>query len=354
MSRPFNQNPWNIPLMVNQPTQFSQTAQMEKTLIIGFSVTEMPSSYFPIAQWTAQTQNLGMELRKCGIGGITTESLPYFIDHVLDRHPDCTRVVFEIATSYVRQVYQQHAAYNTAYSREIWQHIERLILACHARGKEAAFFNLPRADVNYADDMLEAIILKVCSVYSTPALSLSNEFFLQKVDIPSLLIDEVHPTPLGARLYAEKLLGFLRSLEKTQLRRASQPIRHRYNALDIGRISGGSKRKFVRHGFEADYALVQEGKPLRVDFEDQQKIEGFSVLCGPRSGMLTMTTDQKRDFFCYDEHCYYERMMTSVQPLGTTGTIIFEIQPDIPTTKLLKGEKDLRSREIGIFFLFTE
>ncbi|MGJ7582379.1 SGNH/GDSL hydrolase family protein [Variovorax sp. RHLX14] len=341
-------------MTVIQNIQISRSAQTEKILVIGFSVTEMPSSYFPIAQRTAQTQNLGIELRKCGIGGITTESLPYFIDHVLDRHPDCTRVVFEIATSYVRQVYQQHAAYNNAYHREIWQHVERLILACHERGKEVAFFNLPRADVNYADDMLESIILKVCSVYSTPVLSLSNDFFLQQVDIPSLLVDEVHPTPLGAQLYAEKLLSFLGILGAPQVRRGSQPTRHRYNALDIGHFAEDSKRKFLRHGFEADYALVQEGKPLTVNLGSQQKIEGFSVLCGPRSGMLTMTTDKKRDFFCYDEHCYYERMMTSVQPLGTTGTVTFEIQPDIPQTKLLKGEKDLRSREIGIFFLFTE
>lgn len=342
-------------MTANQNTQISTAAATEKTLVIGFSVTEMPSSYFPIAQWTAQTQNLGIEIRKCGIGGITTESLPYFIDHVLDRHPDCNRVVFEIATSYVRQVYQQHAAYNNAYYREIWQHIERLILACHARGKEAAFFNLPRADANYADDMLEAIILKVCSVYSTPVLSLPNDFFLQQVDIPSLLIDEVHPTPLGAQLYAEKLLGFIRSLGTPQLRRGPQPVKHRYNALDIGSIvDEGSRRKFLRHGFEADYALVQEGKPLTVNFGSKHKIEGFSVLCGPRSGMLTITTDQKRDFFCYDGHCYYERMMTSVQPLGTTETVTFEIQPDMPQTKLLKGEKDMRSREIGIFFLFTE
>lgn len=341
-------------MTVNRHAKPATDAAVTKTLIIGFSVTEMPSSYFPIAQWNAQAQNLGMELVKCGIGGITTESLPYFIDHVLDRHPDCTRVVFEVATSYVRQVYQQHASYNAAYYREIWQHIERLILASHARGKEVAFFNLPRADVNYADDVLEAIMLKVCAIYSTPVLSLASEFFLQNVDIPSLLIDEVHPTPLGARLYAEKLLGFLQNLGAPQSHRGAPMVKQRYNAIDIGQLAGTSKRNFRRHGFEADYALVQAGKPLTIQFDGPEKIEGFSVLCGPRSGMLTMTTEQKRNFLCYDQHCYYERMMTSVQVLGSASTVTFEIQPEIPSIGLVKGEKDLRSREIGIFFLFTE
>lgn len=327
---------------------------MTKTLVIGFSVTEMPSSYFPIAQKSAQIRNSGIELTKCGIGGITTESLPYFIDHVLDHHQDCDRVVFEVATSYVRQVYHQHTAYNKAYHREIWQHIERLIIACHVRGKEAAFFNLPRADVDYADDMLESIILKICSLYKTPFFSLSNELFLQKFDIPSLLLDEVHPTPLGALLYAERFLSFLEGLESSPSRRGVLPFKQRYNAINVARLAEKNGHVFLRHGFEADYVLVQAGTPLTIKFEEPQKIEGFSVLCGPRSGTFSMTTDKKRDFLCYDEHCYYERMMTSVQVLGTSGTVTFEMQPEIPSIELIKGEKDFRSRQIGIFFLFTE
>lgn len=330
----------------------NQSNALKKILVVGFSVTEMPSSYFAIAQHAARARGLDFELYQCGIGGITTESLPYFIDHILDAHPDCTHVVFEVASSYVRQVYAQHISYNPSYDFEIWKQIERLILSCHTRGKEAMFFNLPRKDVNYANDMLEAIIAKVCDAYATPVLSVSSEALLSKTDLSTLLLDEVHPSPLAAQLYSEKLLAFLARLPIPTVRN-SYVTELRYDSIQLAAQCSKTIREFRRHGYRERYVSLKEGTPVRIDLGSPRNIEGFSVLCGPKSGMLYITTDIKREFFCYDEHCYYERMMTSVQPLGEAKTITFEMSSVVPDIELLKGQKNTEAREIGLFYLFT-
>ena len=84
------------------------------------------------------------------------------------------------------------------------------------------------------------------------------------------------------------------------------------------------------------------------------RIVGLSVICGPKSGNLTVTTDRVRDFMLYDEYCYYERMMTFVQDLGVASEIKFQLGAETPAIPLIKGEKDDGPRRMGLFRVFYE
>ncbi|MFW7266343.1 SGNH/GDSL hydrolase family protein [Gluconacetobacter sp. Hr-1-5] len=328
---------------------------MIKTLFIGFSVTEMPSSYIPRLQWLASARQLDIEIDKCGIGGITTQALPYMINRILSNQADAERVVYEVSTSYVRSVYSTHLDFTRSYYMEIWSHIEQLILCARIHGKDVAFVNLPRADVDYSDDSLEKIITQVCALYGVPVLSVSMELVLAGVPIDRILNDEVHPNAIGVEIYAEKILNFIEKLGPAkQSKYTCLSSRIRFDSLRFADYSTTNQRRFDRHGFSEEAANIREGETIVLNLPENTQIDGFSVLCGPKSGTLVVETDAVREFVCYDKFCYYERMMTAVDSLGQTNRVSVHLLPVLPNIPLIKGESDLGPREMGLLYLFVK
>lgn len=327
---------------------------MSKILLIGFSVTEMPLSYVPVLKSMIDTRGADISVVQCGIGGITNEHLVYFIDEAIEHYADCSHVTLEITTSYVRQIYAARISEDKEYFREIWRNIEALIFKCWARGKSVSFVNLPRRDVDYTSDFFESIIAQVCGMHGVPVLSVSYDYFLKDIPLDALFTDVVHPTRLGSELYAEKILSFLTSIDTSARKVESWSIPEKFGSISIPDHTDAPSDVFRRHGFVSNYAIIKGGETLTMVLPQPTKIAGLSVICGPKSGNLTVTTDIARDFLLYDEYCYYERMMTFAQDLGVTSEIKFHLGVETPAIPLIKGEKDEGPRQMGLFRVFYE
>lgn len=328
---------------------------MIKTLFVGFSVTEMPSSYIPRLQWLAATRQSDVQIDKCGIGGITTQALPYIINRILSNKEGADRVIYEVATSHVRSVYSSNLDVTQSYHMEIWAHIEQLILCARIHGKDVAFVNLPKAGINYYDDSLEKIIAQVCALYGVPVLSVSVELMFAGVQTELLAGDGVHPNAIGVEIYAEKILNFIERLGP--LKQSDYTFfssRVRFDCVRFSDYSTINRHRFDRHGFSEDFVTIREGETIVLDLPENTQIDGFAVLCGPKSGTLVIETDTVRKFFCHDEYCYYERMMTIVESLGQTNRVSVHLLPDLPNIPLLKGEGYSGPREMGLFYLFVK
>ena len=170
-----------------------------------------------------------------------------------------------------------------------------------------------------------------------------------------MLNDEVHPSWLGAEMYASRALDLIRRMRS----RPDKPSavldqRRRFDSTRVADQPSADRRTFRRHGYVADYALLKEGQTLEVNFSEPRQLMGFAALIGPRSGHLTVTSDTQRDMIFYDQHSYYERMMTTVQDLGCVDRISFTLENKIPDIPLAKGEPNLDSRQMGLFYIFSE
>ena len=326
---------------------------LTNTLFIGFSVTEMGSSYIPRLRSLVDRQDVEITIDHCGIGGITPEGLVYFVDRIIKSRPECQRVVFEVATSYVRDVYKGHLAHHSDYYKQIWAHFEQLISVSRWLGKDVAFVNLPRADIDYRDDPLESIISQVCAMHWVPLLSVSYQLHTDGIDLGSILLDEVHPQPVGAVLYAEKILNFLVKLGAAKCRAPQTERLTRFGNVAIAERTHGETEVFQRHGFREHYAIIHGGDSITIELEEERSLEGFSVLCGPKSGILTIETETVQDFVCYDGFCYYERMMTATQLLGRSRRATFRLSTEVLDIPLIKGVKDEGPRRMGLFYLFS-
>lgn len=327
-------------------------SDLRRVLIIGFSVTEMPSSYPPRLQRLVAQRRGDVEVAFCGLGGVTIDALAYFVDHVIDAYPEYDHICYEVATGNGRFLYQENLRTYPGFFLEIWSWVEALVAKAHARHRSVSFVNFPRQDVNYASDIVEGVIAQFCALRRLPLLPLSYELLVQDITLESLLGDVVHPNPAGAELYAAKVFDFLSNLPDAPHAYPPQP-QQRYGAISLpaalARISG----TFRRRGFFADYAACEGGEEIVIQLPEPVTVDGVAALVGPRSGALTIVTDVVSEVMLYDEFCYYERMMPIMGGFGTAKDITLRVSPELPGITLLKGQPDLGPRKLGLIYLFT-
>ena len=321
---------------------------------IGFSVTEMASSYIPRLKALSEREGDGMRITHCGIGGINLYDLVYIVDDLLDQQSS-DWVIFEVATSSARHRYYKDAAADRAAVRLIVDHVRSLIAACRRRGRKVAFVDLPRRDTFVEQDLLESVIARVCSHENVPHMSLSFDSYVSDYPLQIVMNDGVHPNQAGAEYYAAAIHRFMRARLQTQDKPLSSaaPRFMSLNADDL--LPNVAATEFRRHGFAGRHTTIQGGAPMVVDFGKTVRLKGLSVLTGPRAATLKIAAgDAVTDFECYDEFCYYARMKILSDLNVVTNKVALTLSPEIPEIKLLKGEPDLSPRELGLFYVLYE
>ncbi len=326
-----------------------------RVLIIGFSVTEMPGSYVPRLQRLLDQRAPSWSLTFCGLGGVTIEALSYFVDQILDEYAECDHICYEVASGNGRYIYQGKLNKSSDFEQALWSMIEALVLKAKRRNASVSFINFPRQDVLYSDDFLERIIREVCIIHHLPALELSRELFELSIPPEDFLLDSVHPTPLGAEFYAEKVYYLLEQIAN-QSRPPALPGQSASGLgyLSFADLSQAENKRFERRGFSAPYIEIKGGGNIEVNLPEPMLIKGLSAIVGPKSGIINVYTENYNSFNLYDEYCYYERMMTINEDMGVSGWVKIELSEDLPTIPLLKGEPDLGERSIGLIHLYTE
>lgn len=302
-----------------------------RVLVLGFSVTAEKDGYVEAANASKDSLPRPITLRKVGLGGFHPSNIPPFLDYILDKErPDA--VVYEIATSSFRN--QTNADIN---HKPI---LGALLNGCYTRGLPCAFLDLPRTDVDYADDWVSRVHKETFARFDLPYRLVMPEEDMFK--------DVVHPTPEGRDTMARTLLKLISDMiSPPQHVPPAIAVKDQRSSFALSRImSEKSGRRFERAGFEIRCAELHPGRPLKINLPEPTRLFGLLAVAGPTSGQLRLSVPdgEERTVQTYDSFCYYERMKVMTFPPLAASDVILAQLPAIPDVDLRKGDKDTGPR----------
>jgi len=316
-----------------------------KVLVLGYSVTAEGPGFVEIAA-TRLAPTSGITLVKAGLGGVQ----PYHARHLFPailRHHKPDAVVLDQSTPGFRGFPRGKADY--------FNSLHALLRQVQAEGLRFGFLDLPRTDVDFADDWVVDYHAELAAEYGVPH---------QIVPLAGhLLRDEVHPTDAGRDIFAGALISLLDRLAPLTGptdRFAGAP---RYDALMAADLvpEHMPRYRLSRGGYDEDMILVGSGLTLTLPFGQTYTVRGFSGLMWPRCGEFKIKLNDtmiRRQM--YNEFCYYPRMGAVV--FGTphdTQTIraswaSFQQLPEQPDIPLRKGTVNTMTRLGGVGSIFIE
>lgn len=273
----------------------------------------------------------------CGLGGFHPIHLVHFIDAILaDRPSDI--VVLDLNTPAWRKEHYTAADY-------YWQ-IRYPIEAVKRTGAIVLFVNFPRADVNYEDDIASTIIASICAETNCAYLDIASELYRDNA-IKGILKDEVHVTPAGTQLYADRVEAAIRALPAEQTRVIDILPSGRFGYVPISKVIQGETEIFERTGFADKTVVIGEGNKKIGELPDSCFIDGFLVVTGPRAGWINVDNNkgESRRFITYDKNSYYRRFIPQLLTPFFAESISIYSDNELPDIKLLKGVADVGSRE---------
>ena len=109
-------------------------------------------------------------------------------------------------------------------------------------------------------------------------------------------------------------------------------------------------KEFERAGFRYNCLELNKNNPFAIiKFDDQIDVKGLLSVWGPKSGFIDVITDVDdiiHNVLAYDLNCYYNRFAINSIVLQNVKEVTVQLNNEIPSVELLKGEKDLTSREL--------
>lgn len=313
-----------------------------KILILGYSVTAERPGLVGLAKDTLELR-YNAEVVKVGLGGLQPYHARYLFPQIIEDHaPDI--LILDQATPAFRNFYSDQKDYLRS--------LLSTLRICSEQGIRLAMIDFPRTDVDYSNDWVSDCHDRVCTELGIP---------YRRVPLTDgILRDEVHTTEYGSRFYADILL------EVVPLAQQINPDPDYFNdvpyysAVRVADIAPNSQIHTVdRGGYSTDLVEIPAGETLTIPLDPPQRVCGFTAMMGPRTGVLEVEAGTiKRRQATYDQFCYYERMGAFVINEGAKSPPATELlvrqSPELPTTELLKGEKDTSPRLGAIGHIFTE
>ncbi|WP_146591385.1 SGNH/GDSL hydrolase family protein [Puniceibacterium confluentis] len=316
-----------------------------KILVLGFSVTAEKQGYVEtaIARLPAGTD---LQIVKAGFGGMQPYHARYLFPGIIAEHaPDA--IVLDHATPAFRNFSVSHDPYRNAFLS--------ILRACTERGIRLAVLDLPRNDVDYADDWVSRENAELCAALNLP---------YHRVPLTEgLLRDEVHPTAQGLETYADALLSLIPQAAPVAVAPGLVSALPRYDAITVTQMAGPAFARQVidRGNFVVTLVELAAGADIRLEFADPVRVCGLTARMGPRTGLLGLDMDGSTlRQMSYDKFCYYDRVgafLFGGQNAGgarTCRVLRIEQLPDLPETELLKGTKNTDSRVGALGHVFIE
>lgn len=264
-----------------------------KILVLGFSVTAEKTGFVEQARAQLNGPNAPV-IVKAGMGGMQPHHGRYLFPGIIAQHaPDI--IVLDIATPAFRNFSVSQAPYKSAF--------HSVLRLCQDRGIRLAVLDLPRTDVDYADDWVTAYNAKLCADLELPyrAMPLTD----------GLLRDEVHPTPEGQAIYAEALLELFPQAAPVTLPSDLIEGLPYFDAIAVDDIapSNLTRKRIDRGDFAVEMVELPAGSTIDFDLGGQVKVCGLTSQMGPRTGWLLLHMDGATlRQLSYDKFCYYDRV----------------------------------------------
>lgn len=316
-----------------------------KVLVLGYSVTAEGPGFVEIA-----AQKLGsgsaITLVKAGLGGVQPYHARHLFPSILRHHkPDA--VILDQSTPGYRGFLRDR--------KEYFRSLHALLRDVQAQGLKFGFLDLPRIDVDFADDWVADYHARLAADYGVPQVVVP----LQE----GVLRDEVHPTDTGRGIFADALLSLLDRLAPLKGpadRFADAP---RYDALMATDLVGDHMPRYLlsRGGYDENMVLVGSGLTLTLPFGRPYVVRGFSGLMWPRCGAFEIRlADQTIHHQMYNEFCYYPRMGAVMfgaphdLQRHTASWASFHQLPEQPDIPLRKGTVNTMPRLGAIGSIFIE
>ncbi|SPF81785.1 SGNH/GDSL hydrolase family protein [Pseudoprimorskyibacter insulae] len=314
-----------------------------KVLVFGFSVTAETGGYVERCATICETELPGVEVVKVAIGGLQPDHARHLLEDVVATHaPDA--IIMEVATAVYRL--------RPRSSAQIADHtagMEAVFALCRERGMHCGILDLPLDGICDDDDWMAETDAGFSKRYNVP--------FHREPLNNALLRDNVHPNEEGKDHYARVLFELVEKVVRTRPDFAAMTAERSFGAYPVQTldIPNGTFRQFSRAGFVTPMLELPEGRPIGINLPELVTVTGLIMLMGPKSGTLRLMVGDKVDkMYCYDRHCYYERVGGKPLTPRLASRIAVMQTPDLPPDDLLKGEKDLGPRSGGITHVLFE
>lgn len=317
-----------------------------KTLVLGFSVTAEKDGFVEQAQLRLSGPEAHM-LVKAGMGGMQPYHGHYLFPWIIARHaPDA--IVLDIATPAFRNFSVSQEPYKAA--------LHSALRLCRDRDIRLGLLDLPRIDVDYADDWVTSYNAQLCAELGLPyrAVPLTD----------GLLRDEVHPTPDGQAIYADALLDLMgRTAPVPALPGDLTEGLPWFDAIAVDDIAPPalSRKRIDRGGLVTEMVEIAAGETLELDLGGEVRVCGLTSRMGPRTGTLELTmAGRSLRQESYDQFCYYDRVGAVLfgGQTASAAQICDRLRvtqlPGLPSTQLRKGEADTGPRLGALGHIFIE
>lgn len=316
-----------------------------KLLVLGYSVTAEKNSYVEYARERLSGEG-GLTVAKVGYGGLQPHDARYLFPSVIRREaPDI--IVLDQATPAFRKFTSNAAEYRLC--------LLSVIRICQRQGIRLALLDLPRTDVDYADDWVTRLHAEEAARADIPCLRVAGR--------PEDVWDEVHPTETGKEHYADALVGLIAQARVPAGDSGLLANVPEYDCLELDdRAPPALGRKiFERGGDIVTMVQLDEDQSVAFDFGSLVTIRAVSYLMGPRTGYLELVVDGRTfTALAYDGFCYYERLgVYSLDPRavppGARGMRLTIRQlRGLPEVPLRKGDPYTGPRSGAVAHVFLE
>ncbi|MEH6645926.1 glycosyltransferase [Sulfitobacter sp.] len=303
---------------------------------IGFSVTNDPIAYSESFE-TRHAPSLGLaKTSRAAIGGVTPMLMRYLLDEQMMGDSDL--VVLELATSDARR-------FNDKNRDDHVLSVVSMVAKVLQSGRVPVLLDLPRADVDYADDWM-----------SRSHAAIASYFGILRVDVPQKtgkqdfaeqnLRDVVHPTKAGAALYADLVAA---ALARGNMARGRADLAASFADLFQAVSAGDAAQGHGQSGYLHDarcYSVtgveIPEGTTQEFSFGKQVWVGGITYLMAPQSGYLNLVLpdEAQQQIMAYDTYCYYERLGGTVFDAVTADRMTIHQPRQRPDIALRKGTPD--------------
>lgn len=322
----------------------SNQSENPKVLFFGFSVTGQANSYAHILANRWKTAGFA-ECKPVGLGAFQPQDAAYYIEHILETTAP-THVVFEVSTSAWRGTARRAISFE-------WP-LRYLIEAAIRQGAIPILLCLPRAQVNYENDLATEVTRRVAAHYSAPILQVDLEMY-RSGQILEMHPDGIHPTYEASIWTADRIENELQNIILQYGLAASSTF---FEQGTMGILRLADYYKFLtfetdRGGFSATCPIVTQNDLAMFKLGTKQAIFGLMYVCGPAGAEVSIMCEggEIRTFTAYDRHSYYNRMAVSFFPPLRTRQLCISVSPKIPEISLIKGTNSTVERAVPLFAL---
>jgi hypothetical protein len=318
---------------------------MKKVLFFGFSVTEQRWSYAYTLKDKWEKDGFS-HVSVVGLGAFQPGTALYFVEEVLARE-SYDAVILEVSTSAWRSSVARPISYD-------WP-LRYLVESILRNGASPIVLCLPRADVDYSNDLATEVMRAVASEYDVPLLQLDVEM-AQNGILEKMHPDGIHPTPEAAQWTANRIEDELKALITSKRDSSGNEFFFQPNTFWVEKLispTAPDGHRIDRGGYPVNCAPITPSQVRYFDVGRKITVFGVMIGHGPTGAQMTMIADGGISWsvLAYDEFCYYRRIAVRPTPEFTSRTFAFTVSKELPDVTLVKGEPSTAERCVPVLGL---